>query len=277
MKKLPFRGKSVIVCGGSKGIGKETAKEIVQLGGSVSIVARDPVTLNEAAEEIKTQRVSEIQFVETIACDATDMDRLKPHIETFIDKYGVPDYLINAVGNAYPKYVQDYSLDEFRNNMDVNYYGQLVPTLILLPHFIEAQQGHISFVSSTMGFLGFIGYASYAPTKYALVGLAEVLRHELKPYNIDFSILFPPDTDTPGFEIENQSKPPETAIMSETGNVSSAKRVAEIFVRGLVKKKFFIVSGETKLFWTINRYAPWFVRAFLDNDLKKARKKLGKD
>ena len=256
---------------------KRQQKKSFSLGGSVSIVARDPVTLNEAAEEIKTQRVSEIQFVETIACDATDMDRLKPHIETFIDKYGVPDYLINAVGNAYPKYVQDYSLDEFRNNMDVNYYGQLVPTLILLPHFIEAQQGHISFVSSTMGFLGFIGYASYAPTKYALVGLAEVLRHELKPYNIDFSILFPPDTDTPGFEIENQSKPPETAIMSETGNVSSAKRVAEIFVRGLVKKKFFIVSGETKLFWTINRYAPWFVRAFLDNDLKKARKKLGKD
>ncbi len=275
MSKQPFSGKTTIICGGSKGIGKETAKEIVRLGGSVSIVARDQNILKEAAKEIEENKITESQFVETISCDATEMDALKPHFEDFIQKHGVPDFLINAVGFAYPKYVQDYSLDDFKNNMDINYYGQLVPTMILLPHFIEAKQGHISFVSSMMGFMGIIGYASYAPTKYALVGLAEVLRHELKSSNINFSILFPPDTDTPGFEIENQTKPPETAILSESAKLYSPEKVAKIYIKGILKKKFFILVGEGGLIWRLFRFFPGLVRMIIDGDLSKARKKLG--
>ncbi|MFX6861571.1 SDR family NAD(P)-dependent oxidoreductase, partial [Acinetobacter baumannii] len=89
--------------------------------------------------------------------------------------------------------------DDFRRNMDVNYYGQLVPLLILLPHFMAARKGHIANVSSMLGFMGMIGYATYAPTKFALVGLTDSLRNELKPHGITFSILYPPDTETEGF------------------------------------------------------------------------------
>lgn len=276
MKKQPFGGKTAIVCGGSKGIGKETAKEIVRLGGSVSIVARDQAVLQRAAKEIEENKVTASQFVETISGDVTEMDTLKPHFETFIQKHSAPNFLINVVGYAYPQYVQALSLDDFKKNMDVNYYGQLVPTLILLPHFMEAKQGHISFVSSMLGFMGIIGYGSYAPTKYALVGLAEVLRHELKPFNIDFSILFPPDTDTPGFEIENQTKPPETAILSENAKLYSPEKVAKIYIEGILKKKFFIMVGEGGLVWRLFRFFPGLARMIIDGDLSKARKKLGK-
>ncbi len=276
IREQPYSGKTLLVCGGSKGIGKETAKEIVRLGGSVGIVARDPDVLSQAAQEIEAARAYQSQFVETIACDATDMDALKPLLEAFIDRHGVPDVLINNVGYAYPEYVQNFTLDDFKNQMDVNYYGQLVPTLILLPHYMEAKQGHIAFVSSLGGVICIIGYAAYAPTKAALVGLAETLRHELKPYNIDISILYPPDTDTPGFEIENRSKPPETAILSKAANLYTAEKVAEIFVEGLVKRKLTIIAGEASLFRWLYRHAPWLVHAVVDSDLGKARKELGK-
>jgi len=245
ISRQPYSGKTLLVCGASKGIGKETAKEIVRLGGNVGIVARNADALNQAAKEIEAERASQSQFVETIVCDATD-------------------------------YVQDLTLDDFKRNMDANYYGQLVPTLILLPHYMKAKQGHIAFVSSLAAIVGIIGYAAYSPTKGALGGLSETLRHELKPYNIDISVVYPPDTDTPGFEIENRTKPPETAILSEGAKLCTAEKVAEIFVEGLVKRKLTIIFGESKMIGLLFRLAPWLVHAVVDSDLKKARKKLGK-
>lgn len=275
VKRQPLRDKIAVVCGGSKGIGKETAKEIVLLGGSVSVIARDPHALESAARDIAELVHWDSQSVETIACDATDAEKLRPLLITFIDRRGVPDLLINAVGYAYPEYVQELALGSFRQNMDVNYYGQLVPTLILLPYFMKAQRGLIAFVSSMMGFFGIMGYAAYAPTKFAIVGLAEVLRHELNPYHIDVSVLFPPDTDTPGFAVENRTKPPECAMISESGRLLKPEQVAEAFVEGILKRKFAILPGEAGLLWRMYRYCPGLVRWGLDNEYRKARRRLG--
>jgi 3-dehydrosphinganine reductase len=277
IQKQPFRDKIAVVCGGSKGIGKETAREIVTLGGSVCLIARDAPTLAAAADEIRPAAVGGGQFVETIACDTTDQARLEPLLTDFVARRGVPDYLINAVGYAHPGCLPDLTLDDFRRNMDVNYYGQLVPTLILLPHFTQARKGHIANVSSMAGYLGVMGYATYTPTKYAIVGLSEVLRHELKPYGITLSVLYPPDTDTPGFATENLIKPPECAMMSANAGLLKPEQVAEAFVAGIVRKRFHILPGEAGMVWRVARFFPWLLRWFLDNDYRKARHKLGKD
>lgn len=63
-------------------------------------------------------------------------------------------------------------------------------------------QGKIVFVSSMLGLLSFTGYSTYSPTKYALRGLADTLRNELKRYNIDVHIFFPGNIDSPGFVTE---------------------------------------------------------------------------
>lgn len=277
IRRQPLKSKTAVVCGGSKGIGKETAKEILRLGGSVCIIARHIEPLEAAALEMQGLVREDSQFVEVIACDATDMERLGPQLSDFVDRHGVPDYLINVVGYAYPRYVQDLSLADYRNAMDVNYYGQLVPTLLLLPHFITARKGYIANVSSSLGFMGIMGYATYAPTKFAIVGLTEVLRNELNPYGIQLSILFPPDTDTPGFEIENRTKPEETALMSKNAKLMSAEDVGEAFVEGLLKNRYLILPGDTSLIWRVNRLFPWLVRWIIDRDYRQARDKLGKE
>ncbi len=276
LQQQPFKGKVAIICGGSTGMGKATAKEIVQLGGSVCIIARRPDVLSEAAADIKSAIKGESQFIEMIPCDTTDIEALQPLIKKFIDNHGVPDYLINAVGYAYPSYVQDLKLDDFKKNLDTNYYGQLVPILILIPYFMKEKKGYIANISSMMGYFGIMGYATYAPSKFAIVGLTEVLRHELKPYNINFSILYPPDTNTPGFEKENTTKPKECAIMSGRAKILQPEQIAEAFIDGILKNKFNILPGEAKFIWKMYRHFPKLVRSVIDRDYKKARKKLGK-
>jgi len=276
IKKQPFSGKTAIVCGASKGIGKATAKEIVMLGGSVSIVARGLEALEAAKSEVEALRISDSQFVESIPCDVTDINALEPHFESFIEKHGIPDYLINGVGYALPQYFHKLTLDDFKREMEVNYFGQLVPTMILVPHYMEAKKGHIAFVSSVLGFLSGIGYASHAPTKYATLGLAESLRHELKPYNIDISVIHPADVDTPGFVEENKTKPQETALLSEDIKLTSAEKVAEEFVIGILKRKYIILYGGAKLYSLVVRFIPGIYRTYYDYELGQIRKKMGK-
>ena len=271
---LAFKNKLVVIVGGSKGIGKETAKRITRSGGSLCLISRDQATLSQTAEEVKALTVLPGQFVEVIAADATDQQGLQPKLESLIEERGVPDVLINAVGYAFPNYWENLELKDFKANMETNYYGQLVPTLILLPWFRQRGSGHISFVSSMLGFMGLIGYGTYTPTKYALVGLAETLRHELKPEGIQVSILFPPDTATPGFDQENKTKPPETAMLSETAKLYQPEDVAEKFVDGILKNKFYIIFGSVKWIWLLNRLFPRLVHAIMDSDLRNARKKL---
>ena len=276
MEKLYFKDKIAIICGGSKGMGKEISKFIVKMGGSVLIIARDAEVLKTAAEEMNKLKIEDSQFVEFFSCDTTDMAKLKPLIDDFISKHRVPDYLINMVGYAYSQYIEKLTLDDFKKNMDVNYYGILVPILILLPYFMKEKRGYIVNTSSMMGYMGMMGYVTYSPTKFAIVGLTEVLRHELKPYNIRFSILYPPDVDTPGLAIENETKPEECKILEGNIKLSSAEQVAKVFIKGIRKRKFNIFAGSAKLFWLLYRYVPRLVRFYGDADYKKARKRLGK-
>ncbi|HPV42141.1 MAG TPA: SDR family oxidoreductase [Spirochaetota bacterium] len=271
-----FSGKTAIISGGSKGIGKAASLEFVKGGGSVCIIARNKNDLKKAADEISKARISGTQSVTTISCDTTDMKKLKPLIEAHIKKSGVPDYLMNFVGYAQPGYVQDYTIDDFKRNMETNYYGQLVPILILLPHFMKRRSGHIVTCSSLLGYLGMIGYATYCPSKFAICGLTEALRSELGPLGIRFSVLYPPDTRTPGFDNENKTKPAEVMMMSETGGLLDPGEVAQKLMKGIMKNKFYIHPGQSRLLWTIVRHAPNLAHKIMDGEFKKAKQRLSK-
>jgi len=257
------------------GIGRATAREVVQRGGSVVLIARGHDALADAANELAGLAAGDDQFVEKIAADATDSHELSPALDNFVERRGAPDHLINCVGGARPGYLRDLGAEDFRNQCETNYLSQVIPTLALLPHMVEERRGHISFVSSMMGYFGMIGYGAYAPSKFAIVGFAEALRHELKPFGIGISVLFPSDTDTPGLAKENETKPPETAIMSEAAGMLSPEAVAHTFVKGILAGKYAIHAKGSSWIWRVNRYAPWFVRMVMDHDLRKAMRKAG--
>ena len=276
IEKQPFKGKFAIVCGGSKGIGKATASLFVKLGGNVCIVARNLDTLNSAADEIKGNKSSEEQIVDILSCDVSNEEQVQGGFNEIIKKHGVPDYLFNFVGISYPDYTDKMPIKTYKFHMDTNFFGQLNPVLTLLPHFMERKSGHIVNMSSLAGIIGLMGYAAYTPTKFAIAGLSEVLRHEYKPYNIKISVIYPPDTDTFGLHEEAKTRPEELNIISERAGLMKPEEVAETILKGVLKKKFYILPGSSKLMWRLMRFFPRLVHWVTDGDLKKARKKMGK-
>lgn len=132
----------------------------------------------------------------------------------------------------------------------------------------QRRQGHIVLISSGAGLIGMYGYTAYSPTKFALRGLAESLRGEMKLIGVDVSIVYPPDTDTPQLEEENKTKPIETKIITGTANTWSAESVAFEIVQGIQKKSFAINPGfemallsrlHSLLAPGINWYMDWIV------------------
>nr|XP_033791196.1 3-ketodihydrosphingosine reductase isoform X3 [Geotrypetes seraphini] len=206
-----------LVTGGSSGIGKCIAIECLKQGAFITLVARDENKLLRAKKEIEKNAINDKQAQE---------------------KLGPVDMLVNCAGFAVSGKFEDVDIDCFGKLMEVNYLGSVYPSRAVIHTMKERRMGRIVFVSSQAGQVGLFGYTAYSPTKFAVRGLAEALQMEVKPYNIYVTVAYPPDTDTPGFQEENKSKPLETQLISETSNVCQAEHVARVIVKDATQGNF---------------------------------------
>ncbi len=237
-----LRGKHVIVTGGSQGIGAAIAKEAVARGARVSLIARGEETLRATAESIAAD-------VGWRSGDATDVDSLTTAIRALESRSGPCDVLICSAGTALPGRFQDVPLSEFDDQWQVNVHGSVVAVKAVLPAMVERGSGHLVLVSSTAGIIGVPGYTGYAATKFAIRGLADSLRYEVEPLGVRVAVLYPPDTETPGFAAENLRKPPETAAISGQIRPVPAERVATALVRGVERNdRNITVDNATRIF-----------------------------
>ena len=220
-------GKHAIVTGGSSGIGLETARLLGERGARVSLVARDRGRLAEA----KTST----HAVATASIDVTDPDAVDAGFARLTAAEGPCDLLVTSAGEARPGYFQELDLAVFRAQMELDYFGTLHCVRAVVPSMIERGAGTIVGVSSAAGLIGVFGYSAYAPAKYAVRGLMDTLRAELRPHGVRVSCAYPPDTDTPGFARENETKPPETVAVSAGIKVMPPAKVAARIVHGIEK------------------------------------------
>jgi 3-dehydrosphinganine reductase len=245
-----FTGKLALVTGGSSGIGLAIAKQIARLGGNVVILARRQEMLDKAISEIETCRIIENQQILAVVGDVTHFDSLKIVLDTFVSQKGTPDIIVNSAGVAHPGNFAALSVDIFHWMMDVNYFGTVNVLKILVPIMQKRRSGTIVNISSVAGFIGVYGYTAYGASKYAVAGFTDALRSELKPYNIQVSIVFPPDTDTPQLEYEKKFKPFITREIAGSAKLMSAEVVAKEIMSKVSKRKYIILPGsEGKLLY----------------------------
>jgi 3-dehydrosphinganine reductase len=240
---MSFSHKHALITGGSSGIGKALALQLAQAGAHITLIARSQAKLNQAKAEITQAQATATQKMLAITADVADRTQVSAAVEQAIAQTAPPDLLITAAGIAHPGYFQELSLDIFERTMAVNYFGSLYALKAVHPWMAQRHQGHVVLISSGVGLMGIFGYSAYSPSKFALRGLAESLRGELKPQGICLSIVYPPDTDTPQLTQENLTKPPETKAIAATAQVWSAADVARVILQGIQKQQFAITPG----------------------------------
>jgi 3-dehydrosphinganine reductase len=228
-------GAHVVVTGGSQGIGLATADACARRGARVSILARDPQRLAEARDRLSDGAT-------TVSADVTDAAALTTAMDDLAAVHGPCDILVTSAGRAEPGYFLDLDVDTFRRQMEVNYLGALHAVRAVLPSMVDRGRGHLVLLSSVAGLVGVFGYGAYTPTKFAVRGLGEALDAEFRHRGIRTSIVYPPDTDTPGFEQENRTKPPETARISDGITPLPPDRVAAAIVRGIERNRLHVTA-----------------------------------
>lgn len=266
-----FSEKTAYIVGGSSGIGLSIASALSRKGAHVVIFARRKDRLDSCLPQIESCAVSESQRFSCIQVAVSDKDEVEAIMSRAVSEFGTPQVLINCVGRARPLYFEDVTYEQFDETMKTSLYGAWNTISALLPHMKE-RGGYIVNVSSMAGLIGVFGYTDYSASKFALIGFSEAIRSELKRYGIIVSVLCPPDTDTPGLQEENRTKPPETKAIAARAKLMQPDEVARALIKGMERGKFVIIPGfDGKLTFVSKRLFPGLVDFMMSRDIRKAQ------
>eukprot|EP00939_MAST-03C_sp_MAST-3C-sp1_P002700 g2700.t1 len=244
-KRFSLHDKHVLITGGSSGIGLAIAKEVVRRGARVTILARNKGKLDSACAKLNDEESKEGSplTAQSAAADVTKFESVAKAVSVAESSFGTVDVLVTSAGSATPGYFLDQDPSVFENSMRLNYLGTVNAAKAIAPSMTNRGEGHLVFVASAAAVVSFLGYSSYAPTKYALRGFADSLRNELRGFGIRVSIAYPPDTDTPGFENENKTKPKETLEITPP-SVYKPSIVASQIVNGIEMGDYHLSSPD---------------------------------
>ena len=247
-KRLEVRGKHVLVTGGSKGLGKALAAELaVRHGAHVTVVARGQRDLDEAVAEINAAAAEHKRGgkAQGLSCDVTDAESVAACVKRAEDALGPVEWVVACAGGALTGRFLDTPLSGFEAQMRLNYLGSVAPALVVARNMAQREQrgGRIVLVASQAALMGCVGYAAYSPTKFAVRGLGESLRHELLPYGIRVHVAFPGNMKTPGYEHEQRTKPEETKRLEEGEPLQTPEDVARATIDSIRKGEFALYGG----------------------------------
>ena len=190
MKSL--QGKVALITGASSGLGRATALRLARAGVHVALAARRREALEDCAQEIRAQGVSAL----VVPTDVTEPEQCRSAVEDTVRQLGRLDILLCSAGLSMRSYFETSALAAMEQVMRVNFFGTLYATHFALPH-IKKTGGSLVAVSSLTGKRGIPSYALYGASKFAVQGLYEALRVELRRDGVHVGIVAPAFVDTP--------------------------------------------------------------------------------
>ena len=170
-----LRGRTILITGGSRGLGLALAREMAAQGGRIVICGRDPDSLERAAASLANSGAE----VLAISADVTDPGSVAEMVDAVSRRYAHVDVLVNNAGVIEVGPAKSMALADYEEAMATNFWGMLYPTLALLPAMRARKSGRIVNITSIGGKLGIPHLLPYSASKFAAVGFSQGLRAEL--------------------------------------------------------------------------------------------------
>ena len=225
---MNLKGKHILLTGGSLGIGKETAKILVEKGARVLITGRSAKRLEEAAKYTGAQ---------TLVFDISDQENISDNALQCIEALdGNVDALINNAGIGSFQKIEEVTSSDFKQIFNTNVFGLALLSKSIISLMKEQKSGTIINIGSSASVKGFVGGSVYAASKFAVRALTQCWQAELRPFNIRVCQLNPSEVTTAFFNEERQER-------AEVYNKLSPKEIAHSILSVLeMEDKGFITE-----------------------------------
>jgi 3-oxoacyl-[acyl-carrier protein] reductase len=222
---MNLKGARILITGGSSGLGKEMAKVLNEAGAKVLITGRNVSKVQSVAEELG---------VAGISADASSEADILRTFEAVKTGLGGLDVLINNAGFGEFALIEDLTLEAFQSVFGTNVFGAALMGREASKIFKEQNHGNIINISSTAGRKGFAHGSIYASSKFALSGLTECWRDELRKHNVRVMQVNPSAVPT-AFNVEDRTeKEQEDNKLSPTEIAHAIKSMLEMDSRGFI-------------------------------------------
>ncbi len=187
-----LRDKIVLITGGSSGIGQATALRLARHGARLAVAARNAAALADVVKGIRDTGSDGL----AVATDVTDSEQVRHAVEETVARFGGLDVLICSAGLSMRAYFENSNLAAMERVMRVNFFGALYATHFALP-YVRQRRGSLVAISSLTGRRGVPSYAVYGASKFAVQGLYDALRIELRRLGVHVGVVSPGFVDTP--------------------------------------------------------------------------------
>mgnify|MGYP001336206476 FL=1 len=185
---MDVKGKNIIITGGSLGIGKETAKSLVDKGANVLITGRSEKRLQQA--KLYTN-------AKILEFDIADFDNISNNANKCLDILdGRVDVLVNNAGIGVRRSVEELNIDDFLKVFNVNVFGLSLFTKEIIPSMKAQKSGTIINIGSTASLKGYKNGSIYSSSKFAVRCLTQCWQAELRPFNIRVCQVNPSEVTT---------------------------------------------------------------------------------
>ena len=171
------------ITGAARGMGVDIVRAALDAGHRVVATARDAAKVTEV--------FGERENLLPVSLDITDPDAATAAVEAAVERFGRIDVLVNNAGLFYAGFFEEISPEQFRHQMEVNFFGPLNVARAVLPVMREQRSGQVVTFSSTAGLIGQEFVAAYCASKFALEGWMESIRFDLAPYGVTTMIVDP--------------------------------------------------------------------------------------
>ena len=235
---MNLKNATALVTGGSSGIGYATAKLLKEAGARVAITGRDKARLAETARELQ---------VHAICADVTNEADVERTYREVIKEFGHLDILVNNAGFGVFKELVDQDLESFNAVFATNVTGAMLMGREAAKHFVARNKGNIVNIASTSALHGAAKGTAYYSSKFALRGMTECWRAELRKHNIRVILINPSEVITNFAAVAGFAQASEDPTKLRGDEIAHAvKSVLEMDDRGFVTELTVFATNPSK-------------------------------